>query len=271
MGGPTGGSADKMNVKISSYNNLDQKFHLPASFQVTLTSQARPSSSSQNSFNVNTPSAHTQQTPRGRSRIQSSLERVWGTQLCARWRWGEPQTTVKQGTDEGEPDRRPVPTQTGLGRPTLDPGSEHCPHTAGAAPPPDPESSSQARPLHSQAPRDNSEVPALGNTNPKGPLGADTHLAEPHQGRGLPSQTTATTGSGGSQRAIPRGIPSRLIPQVLLNIRSLLRPSAPSFPNPAGAPELAGMRAPGTNTRSPLTQLRSYPSSLPASRSLPLT
>lgn len=40
------------------------------------------------------------------------------------------------------------------------------------------------------------------------------------------------------------GIPSQQILQVLLNIRSPLRPPAPSFPNPAGAAELAEMRAP---------------------------
>lgn len=126
---------------------------------------------------------------------------------------------------------------------------------------PTPSPVAKARPLHAQAPRGDSERPRPRKRQPQRSLGADTHLAEPRQRLGPPSQTTAATGSGASQRASPRGIPSRPIPQVPLSARSLQPPSAPSLPNPAGAPGLAGTRAPGdehalaTDATQPLSEL----------------
>lgn len=261
-----------MNVKISNYDNLEQKFHLPVSFQVTLTLQAKTKLHFSKQFKQeHTLGAHSDSKafsrlpgvrvgPREVPRESGgpSYERDGGGAHCKR---------LCQAGKGGKGTKQENTAKKGLGRQTPSLGSEHCPHTAGATPPPNPRCSPrQAPPLRHH--RVTPSVPALGNRNLRGPWGADTHLAEPHRELGPPSRTTAATGAGGPQRASQRPIPSRPIPQVPLNTRSPLSPPAPSFPSPAGAPELAGMRAPGTNTRSALTQLGSCPSSLPTSRSL---
>lgn len=188
--------------------------------------------------------------------------------------WGEPRKRLCQTGGGVRGIRQETRAQKGSGRQTPQPSglSTVHPHTQlGRLRLPTPSPVARPGPSNSQAPRGDSERPRPRKRQPQRSPGADTHLAAPRRGLGPPSPTTAATGSGVSQRASPRRIPSRPIPQVpLLSIRSLLPPSAPSLlPNPAGAPELAGTRAPGDEHA--LATDAICPSSLPTSRSLPLT
>lgn len=153
--------------------------------------------------------------------------------------------SAQHETEDEEPDPRTVPRRIWGARPRASgPSTVHTQLSGSAS---DSGFSPQARPLHSQALQGNSEHPSPKKRESQRVLGADTHLTEPHRGLGSPSRTRSATGRRGSQRASPRPIPSRPSPQVPLNTRSPLPPPAPPFPSPAGAPELAAMRALGTD------------------------
>lgn len=147
------------------------------------------------------------------------------------------------------------------------------------APPPDPESGRQARPPL--------QLPEHLGVTPNVPALRKRQTPQRTPGGGHPpgrapprtGPTKPNSSSSHGKRRVPKGEPAP-DPISASSAGSPQRSVAPAAgrsittPQPRRAPELAGARArarPETNTRSPLTQLSPCPSSLPASRSLPLT
>lgn len=144
-----------MNVKISNYDNLEQKFHLPVSFQVTLTPQAKPSSISQSSLNKNTPSARTQ-TPRlsadslrSESVPEKSQESLENPVLSEMGVGRTAKGSAKPETESKGPGRRTLPRRIWGARPRASgPSTLHTQLERLRLPTP---VRSPARPLRSQA------------------------------------------------------------------------------------------------------------------------
>ena len=114
-----------MNVKISNYDNLEQKFHLPVSFQVTSTLQAKPSSISQSSLNKNTPSARTQ-TPRlsadslGSESVPEKSQESLGDPAMSEMGVGRTvKGSAKPEKEEKGPSRRTLPRRVWGARPRV--------------------------------------------------------------------------------------------------------------------------------------------------------
>lgn len=178
--------------------------------------------------------------------------------------------SVKQETEKEEPDRRPVSRRVWGARPgTPRLSTVHTEPELLRLPTPSP----VARPGPS-TPRHlgvTPRVPTLGNSNSKEPWGRTptwpsptkdrAHQAEqqqPLQAERPKGRARAGSHLGGFRRSYSAF--GRCCLRLLHH-----------FPTPRGPRSWQGCARPGPNTRSPLTQLSSRPSSLPSSRSLPLT
>lgn len=140
-----------MNVKISNYN-LQQKFHLPVSFQATLTPRARASSLPAGFWRTERPQARpASRAPARRDQRppQRGFRGVWGTRLRARRRgMGEAgNRSTEQDTEEAAPCRGPGPRRAWGARPQAS-GATPAAHTwSGRAPRPRVRSPGRAPPL----------------------------------------------------------------------------------------------------------------------------